>query len=160
MAVWTPLKDWQYGEVLNDDRVVNAQFVQNQKHIYDRIHHGVRGSQEVKNLAPYTADGTRSLCSVTVTPPRVMDLFVIFLIHLTRMNAVENSAPTLQLDSETAIAFSNLSGKPTDAPINWQCSQHLFTRVSAASHTIALTLVRSREGTQVGTARLLVKGLA
>ena len=37
MATWTELKDWLYGEQFNDDRVMNAQFVQNQKYLYDQI---------------------------------------------------------------------------------------------------------------------------
>ena len=58
-AVWAELKDWLYGEQLNDDRIINAQFVQNQKYLYEQINHGVRGIDETGAqswTSPSTAD--------------------------------------------------------------------------------------------------------
>ena len=95
-AVWTELKDWLYGEQLNDDRIINAQFVQNQKYLYEQINHGVRGIDEI-GLTEWTAPGTNDLCTVTVTLPRTMG----FIHYFSSIDAIYSRSVTSQ--SKVAI---------------------------------------------------------
>ena len=122
-AVWTELKDWLYGEQLNDDRIINAQFVQNQKYLYEQINHGVRGIDEI-GLTEWTAPGTNDLCTVTVTLPRTMDLFTIFLVSMRSIPGQSQASPRLQFDSDADIVFDPLVAG--DNAVDFQCTQHLL----------------------------------
>ena len=128
-----------------------------------RSTHDVRGEQEVKNTAQTPSPTVLTLCTVSVTLPRVMDLLCIYTLYVTRMAFTPNSTPKLQLDSAADIDFDQIRGPRSgrenrDDKFSFQNVQHLFTRVSAGSHTIKLKL-DTPGGTELGLARLQVKGI-